>query len=387
LHNFFFLAGEINYISLNKLYNNGEQMKSRIQSLLALVFAVILFASALTQAQVTLRVGDAAPQFKAAKWFKGAPVTTLEKGKFYVVEFWATWCGPCKQSIPHLTELAHKFKDKVTIIGMDGSEHPKEGENPATLIENFLKEMGDKMDYNVALDTEDKFMSTNWMAAAAQFGIPCAFVVDNETKIAWIGHPMEMESALTQILDGKFDVKAYAVKFNESQDKAAKDAADRKKFSELAKPILDAYKAKDFAKVVSECEALVIKDPSLQDKTDPYYFRGLMQVNPEKLYSIAQFEKTKGSDRLMTVLGLFNQKGLDKKFYDLAIEVCVPKVAKDPNDYAAMSTLEAVYEITGDNAKALEMIDKMLTYAKANGANESYLKAWNQKIEKLKGGK
>lgn len=359
-------------------------MKSYLKSLTALVFAVAFLSSALIQAQVTLKVGDNAPAIKHSKWMKGNVVDKFEKGKFYVVEFWATWCGPCKQSIPHLTELAHQYKGKVTFIGMDGSEHPQPGQDPVKIVEDFIKEMGDKMDYNVAMDTQDKFMMTNWMNAAAQFGIPTAFVVDKDSKIAWIGHPMEMNEPLAQILEGTFDVKAYGEKFAQQQEKAAQDAADRKKFAEMAKPIMDAYKAKDFAKVVSESEALAAKDPSLQDKIDPYYFRGLMQSNPDKLFSIANEEKAKNSDRLINITSLFAQKGLDKKFYDFAIETLVPRLEKDANDYAAMSILEGVYEANGSNAKAIEMIEKMKKYALANGAGDDYMKMMDQREAQLK---
>ena len=94
------------------------------------IFSIALVASALASyAQdapeakpVTLKVGDAAPQLKVAKWVKGTPITNLKDGKIHVVEFWATWCGPCRVSIPHLTELAAKYKGKVDFVGVDSFE-------------------------------------------------------------------------------------------------------------------------------------------------------------------------------------------------------------------------------------------------------------------------
>ncbi len=74
-------------------------------------------------AKATLSAGDAAPALSVTKWLKGAPVTSFEKGHVYVVEFWATWCGPCVASMPHLSAIQKEFKDKVTIIGVT-SEDP-----------------------------------------------------------------------------------------------------------------------------------------------------------------------------------------------------------------------------------------------------------------------
>src|SRR3954463_3704223 len=91
---------------------------------------------------VTLKVGDPAPKLSIDKWVKGEPVKEFEKGKVYVVEFWATWCGPCKVSIPHVTKLQAKFKDKgLVVIGVDVWERD------LAKVEPFVTEMGDKMNY------------------------------------------------------------------------------------------------------------------------------------------------------------------------------------------------------------------------------------------------
>ena len=175
-------------------------MKIALTAALAITAALTMNATA-----ATLGVGDPAPELKAAHWLKGSPVEKLDSGKIYVVEFWATWCPPCRASIPHLTELAHKFKGKVTFVGMDGFEHAEEAA-AKKLIQKFVDDMGEKMEYHVAMDTKEKFMAKKWMEAAGQDGIPCAFVVEKTGKIAWIGHPMEgLDEALQEIVAGKWD--------------------------------------------------------------------------------------------------------------------------------------------------------------------------------------
>src|SRR2546426_245088 len=75
-----------------------------------------------------LNITDPAPELKVAKWIKGEPVARLAPGGIYVIEFWATWCGPCKQAIPHITELAEKYRGKATFIGVDVLEGDNETE-------------------------------------------------------------------------------------------------------------------------------------------------------------------------------------------------------------------------------------------------------------------
>jgi thiol-disulfide isomerase/thioredoxin len=164
----------------------------------------------------TLEIGDPAPPLTIDTWVKGEAVPALEKGKPYVVEFWATWCGPCRQSIPHLTELQARFKEQgLTVIGISASE-----KNGLADVKPFVERMGDKMDYRVAWDRNG---ATNraYMTAAGQSGIPTAFVVDQRGRVAWIGHPVypkgELDRVLEQVVAGAYDIEQ--VKANKARIK------------------------------------------------------------------------------------------------------------------------------------------------------------------------
>lgn len=153
--------------------------------------AMVCASSVLAQDQATptLKVGDKAPALTVENWVKGKEVKKFEEGKVYVVEFWATWCGPCIKGIPHLTELQKEYKDKgVTIIGVASSERGNDAKSKLVGVENFVRKQGKEMEYTIAFDA-DRSMSKDWMAAAGRNGIPCAFLVGPDGKIAWIGHP------------------------------------------------------------------------------------------------------------------------------------------------------------------------------------------------------
>ena len=175
-----------------------------------LALAVILTTVGIAgqAAEGKLKVGDPAPKLQVGKWIQGEPVKDFEKDKAYVVEFWATWCPPCRTSIPHLNEIHLKFKDKgLVVIGQDAFEQKEDG------VAKFVKDMGDKMTYRVALDEKKDAkdggrMAETWMKAAEQKGIPTAFVVDKNGKIAWIGHPMKLEEPfIEQVLAGTDQAK------------------------------------------------------------------------------------------------------------------------------------------------------------------------------------
>jgi thiol-disulfide isomerase/thioredoxin len=187
-----------------------------------------------------LRLGDEAPALQIAKWVKGEPITEFESGKVYVVEFWATWCGPCIGGMPHVSELQEKYKDEgVRIIGVNIWDEPAK-------VAPFMEERkgrdgsvlpsGDElMEYTVAIeekeeDGETGKMAKAWMEAAGQGGIPSAFIVDKESRIAWIGHPMQMDKPLEEVVAGTWDI-----------DKEIARAEKQAQVLQQAEPLILAY--------------------------------------------------------------------------------------------------------------------------------------------------
>jgi len=145
-----------------------------------------------------LKPGDPAPKLVASKWLQGEEVKSFKPDKIYVVEFWATWCGPCIVMMPHMSEMQAAYKDKgVTFIGFSA----KDANNTEEKVAAFVKKRGPKLGYTFAYgDNRDTYEA--WMTAAGQRGIPCSFVVDGAGRIAWIGHPMYLDVVLPKVVDG-----------------------------------------------------------------------------------------------------------------------------------------------------------------------------------------
>ncbi|MBU0679742.1 MAG: redoxin domain-containing protein [Verrucomicrobia bacterium] len=159
--------------------------------------ALILLSLVLCASVRALEVGDKAPALKVEKWLNGSPVDpSRPDGKtFYVVEFWATWCPPCRVSIPQLNELHKKLKARdVIIVGVTDEDEKK--------VNAFTKDT--EILYRVGLDTEGT-ASEAYMEGID--GIPHAFVVDTNGVVVWSGHPLSgLEEDIEQILNGSFDL-------------------------------------------------------------------------------------------------------------------------------------------------------------------------------------
>jgi thiol-disulfide isomerase/thioredoxin len=152
-----------------------------------------------------LKVGDSAPPLAVSTWLHGAPVKGFEPGHVYVVEFWATWCGPCRQIMPHVGDLQDEYREKgVTFIGFTSEANDKEAK-----VNAFVAKQGAKLGYTFAFGSGTETHNA-YMKASGQNGIPCSFVVDKQGRIAYIGHPLFLDFVLPKVLDGTWDPKAGA---------------------------------------------------------------------------------------------------------------------------------------------------------------------------------
>ncbi|HTV34550.1 MAG TPA: TlpA disulfide reductase family protein [Methylocella sp.] len=163
-----------------------------------------------------LLIGDRTPDLRLADFLKGEPLSQLELGKVYVLEFWATWCGPCRTSVPHLSDLQEKYP-QVIFIGVTAYEPNIDA------VKAFVEKMGDQIRYRIAIEEslagragwEGGWMTKHWLEAGYQRGIPAAFIVNQTGQIAWIGHPIELDDPLAAIINGSWDLSTKAQAYGE----------------------------------------------------------------------------------------------------------------------------------------------------------------------------
>ncbi len=204
------------------LISVGTDTLQMMKTILSVAVAFGIACMSLAAPRQVLMPGDPAPELRVSQWIKGDPIARFEKGQVYVVELWATWCGPCRRSVPHLTELAKKHGKDVVIIGISVREV---GDDIVGGVRRFVAEMGDRMQYHVAMDSADKGTERLWQDAALRRGIPVAFIVGKDGRLAWIGHPMVMADPLQRVIEGNFDVSVSRAEFQKDVDRVMREEA------------------------------------------------------------------------------------------------------------------------------------------------------------------
>jgi thiol-disulfide isomerase/thioredoxin len=129
--------------------------------------------------------GQQAPKFEIEKWLTAAPSM---QGKFVWIDFWATWCVPCRKSIPELNGFNSKFKDRLVIIGVTDET-----------AEEVRKTTLPHIEYSIASDPDERMMRALKIEA-----LPHSILIDPSGIVRYEGSPLFLDEAKLRYLLDKY---------------------------------------------------------------------------------------------------------------------------------------------------------------------------------------
>ena len=364
--------------------------------------AVAMSSNAVAQDdEATLTIGDKAPDIDIEHWVSDNDemfkhTTKLEEDNIYIIEFWATWCGPCISAMPHIADLQEKYKDdNVQVISVSDED--------MDTVESFLerKVKGDEKERTYAeltstycLTTDpDKSVKKDYFYAAKRTGIPCAFVVGKSGLIEWIGHPMAMDKPLKQIVNDEWDREEFVVEYKKEQEKRAKDMKSRRKMVNAIRDVgklIDDDDAEGAVKLIEEFMA----DEDFADLKDPMAAQRLqimienqMDGAAESLSEFIEENEENGMGLNQIVWAIYEQNeaksDVSEDVMKAALKGAEYAAKAEPESGAILDTLaHMVYVVEGDLDRAIEVQTKALEHAGAQkGEIEPFLKQLKKEKE------
>jgi thiol-disulfide isomerase/thioredoxin len=311
----------------------------------------------------TLSIGDKAPDIDITHWIKGVemdrrgaftPVTSFGDGRVYVLEFWATWCGPCVGGMPHLSELQEKYADKgVTIIGVSDESLPKV---TGFLFQTYKRDgklQNDRTRYTLTTDP-DQSVKKDYFLAAGQTGIPCAFVIGKDGFVEWIGHPSRMDDALSAVVAGTWDRSAFKATFEKQQ-------AEKKAMQEANLRMRAALKAGDYDTCLTVIDELLAAQP---DNLALLNRKFMMLVGPagrpDEAYAMGEalLKSAWESAPMLNQIAwsVVDDKAIQKRDLDFALKAAErANELKESKDAAVLDTLARVHFDKGNLSEALRL--------------------------------
>ena len=314
-----------------------------------------------------LNIGDAAPSLLMRGWLKGTPIRGFERGSVYVVEFWATWCGPCIAAMPHLSQVAGKYKKTVTVIGVDVMERARS----MISLRAFVDSMGSAMDYSVAAE-DSNFMTRRWVDASGAPGIPAAFVINQEGRVAWIGHPAYLDTILPEILNNSLDIEKASIerKLNKRWEAMDDSAGNELRYYRADLEKRDPEKSDSL--LLRRVDEIIENEPRLKytPAIAAVTFNALLNTDPQKAYEYGKVFMVTPTYRSPPYYIIFNSirshsedQKLPSQIYELGIEAYQARIDVSPKTINLANTYHIMadwYLRTHDTSKAIETEKKAI---------------------------
>ncbi|MCA9061871.1 MAG: redoxin domain-containing protein [Planctomycetaceae bacterium] len=285
-----------------------------------------------------LILGDPAPAISIAEWTKGTPVEKFSPDTVYVVEFWATWCGPCRSSMPHMSQLQKEYGDKVRFIGVSDEDAETVGKFMESEAQGG-KTWNEIISYTIALDKEEA-TNTAYMRAAGQGGIPTAFVVGRSGKVEWIGHPMGIDEPLQLIVEGKYDLAKARADFIAERER-------QKALQETIPKLQKALATEDYDTAIELADSLVKRFPD-QPQLQGIKFQVVIRTGRRDAI-LAQANKMvevfKDDGPMLNQVAWILATGAPKEATDLDLALKIAQRSSEMQEGKDASTLDTIARI------------------------------------------
>ncbi|WP_437918100.1 hypothetical protein [Sphingobacterium sp. LRF_L2] len=231
-------------------------------------------------------------------------------------------------------------------------------------VSNFVKSIGDKMSYNVAVDHGERYFAKEWLKKAQAPGIPTTFLI-KDGQFLWIGHPSKLEAVITQVIDGTFNIQEMRAAHQASIELSKK--ATNAHLAEIA-PIDQAIKEKKFEKAFALIDTVIARDPMQKYTLNIRKFNILLEnVSEKEALTFVDEWKKKDGDRvaIYPAQSIVDKTGLSKETYLYAANVFNRGAQETQKPNPMFYELAAkAYSLAGDYKNAVDIQTKAVESAK-----------------------